>query len=125
MVSHERPLKEKGSRKAPYFSLGNKVAGNLLYHTFSQKSIGKTNKFIVKKVPEIGEYYYLTDYAIDVIIKVQKKEKELINMYSINRICGNSTVEHAEFCVLANERLIDKLEEVVYILYEEEFLSSH
>lgn len=42
-------------------------------------------------------------------------------MYSINRINNTgSRIEHAEFWVLPGERLLDKLEEILYILYEEE-----
>ena len=45
-------------------------------------------------------------------------------MYTINRINNTGAHEHAEFWVLPGERLIDKLEEVLYILYEEEPLSN-
>lgn len=45
-------------------------------------------------------------------------------MYSINRILNTGSTEHAEFWVLPGERLINKLEEVLYILYEEEPFSS-
>lgn len=40
-------------------------------------------------------------------------------MYTIDRINKCGTTEHAEFWVLTGERFIDKLEEVLYILYEE------
>ncbi len=46
-------------------------------------------------------------------------------MYSIDRINKNGAVEHSVFQVLTGERLIDKLEEVVYILYEETMLSRN
>lgn len=44
-------------------------------------------------------------------------------MYTIDRINNTGAHEHAKFAVLPGERLIDKLEEVLYILYEEEPLS--
>lgn len=47
-------------------------------------------------------------------------------MYNINRFdnTGNR-INHAKFNLLPEERLFDKLEEILYILYEEEPLSRH
>lgn len=42
-------------------------------------------------------------------------------MYTINRFNNvNTRINHAKFNLLPGERLFDKLEEVLYILYEEE-----
>lgn len=47
-------------------------------------------------------------------------------MYTINRFdnAGNR-IDHAEFGLLPEERLFDKLEEILYILYEEEPFSGY
>lgn len=42
-------------------------------------------------------------------------------MYTINRFNNTGNwIDHAEFGLLPGERLLDKLEEILYILYEEE-----
>lgn len=42
-------------------------------------------------------------------------------MYTINRYNNTGTrIDHAKFNLLPEERLFDKLEEILYILYEEE-----
>lgn len=42
-------------------------------------------------------------------------------MYTINRFNNtNNRIDHAEFGLLPGEHLFNKLEEILYILYEEE-----
>lgn len=46
-------------------------------------------------------------------------------MYGITRENCTGSTEYAEFWVLSGETLLDKLPEVIYILWEEELLSRN